>query len=95
MKTTVENRKTYSGPMENTVYIGRPSIFKNPFTLKKYKREEAIEKYRKYFYWRMEIDPTFKTAVGALEGKVLLCSCKPLACHGDVIVEYLERKDKK
>ena len=29
-------------------------------------------------------------AIGELEGKVLGCWCKPLGCHGDVLVEVLE-----
>jgi hypothetical protein len=29
----------------------------------------------------------------ALKGKRLGCFCKPLACHGDVIKEYIEGQE--
>jgi len=81
------------------VYIGRPSIFGNPYTHKdrasaEYKvatREEAIKCFREYFLRRVEIDAEFRAAVMELRGKTLGCWCKPEACHGDVIREYLER----
>ena len=72
------------------VYIGRPSIFGNPFSVKEYGREGCIEKYREYFYKRIKEDVKFKEEVLKLKDKVLGCFCKPLACHGDVIKEYLD-----
>lgn len=76
------------------IKIGRPSCFGNPFFLKNtecdYERAEVIRKYKEYFYKRINDDPDFKLAVEGLRGKKLGCFCKPKACHGDVIVEYLE-----
>jgi hypothetical protein len=63
--------------------------FGNPFTVQQYSRERCIELYREYFAERMLNDPVFRTAVMLLKGKVLGCFCKPLACHGDVIADYL------
>lgn len=80
------------------VYIGRPSPFGNPFThinstfgdcKKVATREEAIAKYRTWFLEQLK-SPEFYQKVQALRGKTLGCFCKPLPCHGDVIVEYLE-----
>ncbi len=34
-----------------------------------------------------------KEDVLALKGKTLGCHCKPAACHGDVIAEYLNVLD--
>jgi len=74
------------------VYIGRPSIFGNPFKIGKHgTREEVIALFKKCFYHELEINPEFKEQVLKLKGKTLGCYCKPLPCHGDVIVEYLER----
>ena len=73
------------------VYIGRPSIFGNPFSVKEYGREGCIEKYKEYFYKRIKEDVKFKEEVLKLKDKVLGCFCKPLACHGDVIAEYLDK----
>lgn len=74
------------------VYIGRPTIYGNPYVVGKHgSRGECVELFRDYFYVRLETDKKFREAVDALKGKVLGCSCKPQACHGDVIVEYLSR----
>ncbi|KXB06101.1 hypothetical protein AKJ51_04185 [candidate division MSBL1 archaeon SCGC-AAA382A20] len=62
----------------------------NPFTVKEYGRKGAIRKYKEVFYDKIEKDETFRYAVEQLKGKILGCFCKPKACHGDVIVEYLE-----
>ncbi len=77
------------------VYIGRPSDFGNPFSVWKYGRKGCIAMYWQYFCDRIEHDPEFKKAVEALKGKTLGCFCKPKACHGDVIVEFLEGKENE
>ena len=75
---------------KNYVYIGRPSIFGNPFKIgEDGDREEVIAKYRQHFYDKIRTDPGFKSDILKLQGKVLGCFCKPLACHGDVVAEYL------
>ena len=73
------------------VYIGRGSIFGNPFPVAKYGREECLRLYKLYFDKRIKEDLEFKKAVLSLKGKVLGCFCKPKDCHGDIIVEYLEK----
>ena len=83
------------------IYIGRGSPFGNPMRIgtkvdgkpEPVTREEAIIWYKQYFYERIKQQPEFKLVVEALRGKVLGCHCKSLACHGDVIVEYLEAKE--
>jgi hypothetical protein len=37
-----------------------------------------------------EHDPEFRESILALRGRRLVCFCKPLPCHGDIIVEYIE-----
>ena len=77
------------------VYIGRAGknkdgYFGNPFPLKKGdKRGSTLEKYKEYFYNKLENDSEFKKRILSLRGKVLGCFCKPNSCHGDIIVEYL------
>jgi len=96
MKTKVVNLK--KEPYD--IYIGRPSIFGNPMRVgerihqksEPITREEAIAWYRQYFYSKLKQVPEFKLEVEKLRGKVLGCYCKPLPCHGDIIVEYLERE---
>lgn len=62
----------------------------NPYPVEKYGRHQCIEMYKDYFLKRIENDPEFRKHVLSLRGKKLGCFCKPLACHGDVIVEWLE-----
>ena len=72
------------------VYIGRGTPFGNIFRIGiDGDRQQVIEKYRSYFYNKLK-DKTFRDKVEQLQGKRLGCYCKPLCCHGDVIIEYLE-----
>lgn len=74
------------------VYIGRPSIWGNPFSIgKDGTRTEVIEKYRAYIL----SNPALLKQLSELRGKTLGCWCKPHACHGDVLVELLEGQQKK
>jgi hypothetical protein len=85
------------------VYIGRPSIFGNPYshkedTLARFKtktRKEAIQKYKEYI-----LMPENKDLLGEiykLKGKTLGCWCgnftikdkDKLYCHGQILLELL------
>ena len=72
-----------------THYIGRGSIFGNPFVMgKDGNREEVINLYRHY----LRTHPKVLRAVDNLPKDAILgCFCKPLACHGDVIVEMYNK----
>lgn len=79
------------------VYIGRPSKWGNPFshlygTKAKYKvetRAEAIEAYR---LWITEGEGQHLLAdLHELKGKKLGCWCKPLSCHGDVLIDLINK----
>ncbi|MFA4973955.1 MAG: DUF4326 domain-containing protein [bacterium] len=74
------------------VYIGRfhhskkyglihRSKWFNPFTGN---RAGSIESFKEYLYGTRLIND-----IGELEDKILVCWCKPLPCHGDVLVEAL------
>ena len=78
------------------VYIGRGGPYGNPFDHNKLgiTRKECIEKYREYFYKKLN-DPVFRDRILGLKDKVLGCFCKPEACHGDVIVDYIDNYEKK
>lgn len=77
------------------VYIGRSGhgldgYFGNPFKLgSNDKRGDTLDKYRTYFYDRLANDEEFYNRIIELKGSVLGCFCKPNACHGDIICEYL------
>lgn len=78
------------------VYIGRNMSFyvkgaekskwHNPYTIKKYGREEALKKYKKYVKNNDELD------VSELNGCVLGCWCKPEeGCHADVLLKLVNK----
>lgn len=69
-----------------TVYIGRPSIFGNPYTIgKDGTREEVINLYRYHLRTSLKI---LKALFNLPKDAILGCYCKPKACHGDVLVEF-------
>jgi hypothetical protein len=72
------------------IYIGRPSDWGNPFVIgNDGDRATVIEKYRQWLLTQ----PELYARIHELRGKTLGCWCKPAACHGDILVELLERKD--
>ena len=73
------------------VYIGRGSVWGNPFTVKEMCREAAIEAYREYITKQLDQRPELVTQLLALKGKRLGCFCKPKACHGDVLLDLIEK----
>ena len=84
-------------PTKKDLYIGRGSLYGNPyshipsskaeFTVET--REEAVEAYRTYFKHKLETDPKFKESIDSIpEDAILVCFCKPKDCHGDIIAEY-------
>ena len=73
------------------VYCGRGSSYGNPFRIGyDGTRDEVIKKYKEYFYKKILTDSIFRDKVLELKGKILGCYCFPLACHCEVIVEYLD-----
>lgn len=74
------------------VYIGRPSPWGNPFIIgKDGSRKEVIDKYET---WIRE-QPELLAALPSLIGKKLGCHCKPLACHGDVLLKLIKEQQEK
>ena len=68
-----------------TVYIGRPSIFGNPYAIgKDGDRKEVINLYRHYVKNNTKV---LRAIYNLPKDAILGCYCKPKACHGDVIVE--------
>jgi hypothetical protein len=89
----------------NNIYIGRKgvvfidklrfpkedSIFANPYKLDEINtRDIVIEKYRTYILEKMK-DQNFVNELKKLKGKNLGCWCFPEKCHGDVLVEYVNK----
>jgi hypothetical protein len=98
MTTTVINIKDAPEGWKrnpNYVYIGRPGKgfsgnWGNPFPISRYKsREESLEDYT---YWLNNKDLKYLEMLRReLKGKTLVCFCKPLDCHGDIIAELVDK----
>lgn len=74
------------------VYIGRPSKWGNPFRSGvDGTRAEVIAKYEEW----LRNNPELLAQLDELKGKTLACWCKPLACHGDIIVKLLQEKERE
>ncbi|WP_417667114.1 DUF4326 domain-containing protein [Pseudidiomarina sp.] len=79
---------------ESYEYIGRGSYWGNPYSM--YKdgddRCEVIRKF-KYDFDFEKFPNKDKSKVYSLAGKRLGCFCKPEACHGDVLADFLNSWD--
>jgi hypothetical protein len=103
-KTSVCNQKTSKKLIaefsDRAVYIGRESrrarpprkesIWHNPFRVPQdaATNDEACAMYREYLLKKPELLGRLKE----LRGKLLVCWCKPDPCHGDVLIELLEKE---
>jgi hypothetical protein len=66
------------------IYIGRPSIWGNPFVIgKDGTREDVVRKFREYIL----SNKILMDKIWELKGKTLGCFCSPESCHGDVLSE--------
>lgn len=86
----------FAGIKSNAVYeyIGRGSYWGNPYSMfaEGDSREEVIRKY-KYDFDEEKFAKKEKKEVFKLAGKRLGCFCKPDACHGDVLADFLNKWD--
>ena len=95
--TTVVHLKRTGGQVvqDCDLYIGRAcnmggwrlkqSKWHNPFSVKQYGRDGALEKYEKYIR-----ESELMNDLHELRGKRLGCWCKPEKCHGDILVKLLK-----
>ena len=70
---------------DNFTYIGRPSIWGNPFALKDHSRDEAVAKYEHY----LVANEHLINKLSSLKSKRLVCFCSPLKCHGDILIKLV------
>lgn len=77
---------------KDAVYIGRPSIWGNPHPkTKTCTRQMSIRMFSQY----LDNHPDLKAkARRDLAGKDLVCFCKPLECHGDILLTVANEPDQ-
>lgn len=84
----IQRKRTKGWKMPpNTVYVGRPSFFGNPFyPTEKYTAQSCVDRYRKWLL--VESSMTLAAAKRELKGKNLACWCKlSEPCHADILLE--------
>jgi len=75
------------------VYIGRGSSFGNPYKIGVHgTREEVIAKYEKFVRRNPHLLARIRRE---LRGKVLGCWCAPKPCHGNVLLQIANEKEKE
>lgn len=81
---TILNAKKVGKYREGAVYIGRPSIWGNPYEIgKDGTREEVIRLYEELLRSSSKM---MEEARQKLRGKDLICWCTPSPCHGEVLL---------
>lgn len=72
------------------IYIGRGTIWGNPHPIdlgQGISRPVSIEMYREHLYECLEDGRISIGDILSLSGKRIGCSCAPLPCHGNIIIE--------
>jgi len=98
----IQRKRTKNWKMPpNTIYVGRPSVWGNPYQVGDqwfnvftekigiHSIDDVIGCFEFWLKGKLEIDSKFLTA---LKGKNLACWC-PLSspCHADILLEYANR----
>lgn len=102
------NLKEWMADQQN-VYIGRGSVvfvdgkrypyessqFCNPFKISKAdSRDDVIKKFKEYIHKKLDSDDKFKNMLTELKGKRLGCWCKPQKCHGDILIDIIDKMNE-
>lgn len=85
MPERVQRKRTAGWTMpENTIYVGRPTKWGNPYRVGYYSLQEAVTKYE---CWLAEMVAKYPKFLEPLRGKNLACWC-PLwqLCHTDILL---------
>lgn len=85
------------------IYIGRPSIYGNPWGIVKGKadfivgnREVAVDNFEKWLTGDnfqnilQERRTSIILSLHTLQGKTLGCWCSPKKCHGDILAKFAD-----
>lgn len=73
------------------VYIGRGSIWGNPFRMaSEADRVTVVAKHKQHLWKQIKDGVITKQMLLSLDGKRLGCYCAPKACHGDNIVKAVK-----
>ena len=86
----INRRRTGRMARSGDVYVGRPTIWGNPFELTNSsddeERQRVIELYREHIAEHPELVELLRD----LRPERLVCWCAPKPCHADVLAELLK-----
>ena len=85
---------------DNTVVVGRPTAWGNPFPIGKIGREEAVKRFRAMLDSPAEMAnwlyPPLSKIREKLRGRNLACWCRlDEPCHADVLLEIANAPDEE
>ena len=81
---TVLNKKQLRFMPPNAVYVGRPTIFGNPFEIgRDGNRDEVCDKFEAWIAGRPRL---IEAAKRQLKNKDLVCWCAPARCHAQTLM---------
>lgn len=82
---------------DNNIYVGRALVYvdgannskwHNPYTVKKYGREQCLTLYKKYIMAKLANN---ELSLDELNGKILGCWCATDEdCHADILIQLME-----
>lgn len=80
------------GIPQGAVYIGRGSIWGNPFIIGRDGDRNAVcDKHEINLYHQLRTNQITTEQLAALHGKDLVCFCAPLRCHGHTLERLAEQ----
>jgi hypothetical protein len=75
-------------PGQTGVYIGRGSIWGNPFVIGRDGDRNAVcDKHTDHLWKQIRDGEITLQQLADLDGKNLICFCAPCRCHGDTLVK--------
>lgn len=77
---------------KNTKYVGRPTIYGNPFKVGYHGINNAMHLYRKHLERKIKDDPQFLEPLRQYKHISCFCNINE-ACHVDIIIEVLKRTE--
>lgn len=79
---------------------GAGAYYRNPIKIREqciicgkvhYAETETLICFRRYMFDRIAKDPEYRSKIKGLYKKILVCTCKPNKCHGDILAEAAQR----
>lgn len=89
MPKRIQRRRTAGWRMpENTVYVGRPTKWGNPYKInERLNKENAVALFREFVEIHIPAEE-----LKELKGKNLACWCKEGSpCHADILLEFANK----